>query len=173
MTTRKYFSLTFLGIGLVLAGFAAVSSRTQAPVLPAAERNTAAPPSPTRSPDAGKAPAGSVAPVSSDAPQSSGQTVSGLLRASLVIGEKTYDLQFHEGETLYQAMRRLEGEGALTIQGTNFSGIGFFIDGLNGVTNGSGKYWVYSINGVKATLGVEGYRPKSGETIVWMFEESY
>jgi len=172
MATRKYFSLTFLGIGLVLAGFATFSSRTQAPVLPAAERNTAAPP--PRANDAGKVPAGSVTSVPSDAPQSSEQTAPvDFLHASLVIGEKTYDLPFGEGETLYQAMARLRDSGAIAIEGKIFSGIGFFIEGLNGQRNGNGKYWVYSINGAKATLGAEGYRPKAGDRVVWTFEEAY
>lgn len=172
MTTQKYLSLAFLGIGLVLAGFAMVSPRTHAPILPAPDAVST--PSLAERGDATPTPVASATPGPTQMPEEArGALPENFLHTSLVVGGRTYDLQFREGETLYQAMRRLETTSGLTIQGKNFSGIGFFIDELNGIKNGGGKYWVYSVNGVKATLGVEGYRPKPGERIVWTFEESY
>lgn len=174
MTTRKYFSLAALGIGLVLASFAITSSRTHAPVLSVPERVPASAPSPARTGNAVKALTGSATPAPSSTPASSVQSVpDDSLHASFAIGERTYDLRFREGETLYQAMRRLEQAGAIAIEGKNFSGLGFFVEGLNGERNGRGNYWIYSVNGVKASVGVEGYRPKAGDRIVWTFEETY
>ena len=119
-------------------------------------------------------PLGTAAPAPSRTPRNATEAASAdFLHASLVVGATPYDLRFRAGETLYQAMQRLQASGALTIEGKDFSGIGFFIDGLNGVMNGSGKYWVYTINGVKASVGVEGYRPNAGDTLVWTFEASY
>lgn len=174
MTTQKYFSLAFLGIGLVLAGFAVFIPRTHAPILPMPALDAVPTPSSVERADMRAVPVASATPGPTQIPEEAGGAFpENFLHTPLVVGERTYDLQFREGETLYQGMRRLETTSGLTIQGKNFSGIGFFIDELNGIKNGGGKYWVYSVNGAKATLGVEAYRPKPGERIVWTFEESY
>ena len=178
MATRKYLSLVVFGIGLVLAGFAAFSSRIEAPVFPPRERGAIFAPSPARAPARAESASGSPFRTGSPAPSATPRNAPAtaldeFLHAALSVSEKSYDLKFHDGETLYQAMRRLEGEGALSMEGKNFSGLGFFIEGFDGVRSGNGKYWLYSVNGVKASVGVEGYRPRAGDTIVWTFEEAY
>lgn len=184
MATQRYVALAILGVGLVLAGFAVLAPQSRAPVLPAPGRApVSAPIQGEHAPETG---AGDVAPASPHGtthaptptsvpqPSATAETVlPDLLHASLAVGERTYDLPFREGETLYQAMRRLEQTGAITIEGKNFPGLGFFVEGLNGRRNGGGRYWIYSVNGAKASVGAEGYRLKADDAIVWTFEGAY
>jgi hypothetical protein len=44
--------------------------------------------------------------------------------------------------------------------------MGIFIEEINGI-RGDNKYWIYSVNGIEASVGVSRFRLKSGDIISW------
>jgi hypothetical protein len=50
------------------------------------------------------------------------------------------------------------------------SGLGNFIDEINGIKGTKGRYWIYYINNKKASVGVSKYFVKNGDIIKWSQE---
>ena len=68
----------------------------------------------------------------------------------------------------------LKGETALsslTISGNKMefqqSSLGKMITSINGVSQGNGKYWQYSIDDKYAEVGADVYKCQGGEIIIW------
>ena len=51
-----------------------------------------------------------------------------------------------------------------------YSGLGIFIDEINGVKGGQGGYWIYYINNKEANVGVSNYILKDGDSVLWKQE---
>ncbi len=47
------------------------------------------------------------------------------------------------------------------------SSMGEFVTAINGVKQGGGKYWEYSVNGVDATVSASQYKCQGEENIKW------
>ncbi len=79
-----------------------------------------------------------------------------------------YQMPIVVGETLEQAMERFENENhSFSFYGKKIPGMGFFVTEMNGVKEGGGKYWVYYLNNVSATLGISMQKIKEGDVIRW------
>lgn len=109
----------------------------------------------------------------------SGKTVSNFVKnadwlyATVVIEGKSFDLPFLKGETILDAMTTVMNEDVFTFSGKDFSGIGFFIDSINGKKAEQGKSYILWINGKKAEVGVSGYQLVAGDVISWTYEDNY
>lgn len=86
--------------------------------------------------------------------------------------DKTYKANIKEGATLYDAMNNLQSvkENNFTFSGKEYSGLGYFVDEINGIKSGSGKYWLYYVNGKEASVGASVYVLKEGDIISWKQE---
>ncbi len=76
-----------------------------------------------------------------------------------------------DGESVYDFMDRLRSEGRISFKEKNYSGIGKFIEEINGVRGENGKYWIYYVNGKKMSLGVSSVKIKTGDVVSWKYEK--
>lgn len=96
------------------------------------------------------------------------------LSATLELDNQKYTLVYTNGDSLYTAMDKLQTNTDFRFGARNFGGsLGYFVEEINGVKNDrtKGKYWVYSINGEKAKIGVSNYILKSNDIILWDYEK--
>ena len=90
---------------------------------------------------------------------------------SIVVLDKTYQIEIKENETAYLAMKRLEEIGnGFSFGGKNYPSLGFFVDEINGVKNRLGAYWIYYVNDHQAPVGISEYKIKDGDIINWKLE---
>lgn len=98
------------------------------------------------------------------------QTTHAAYNARIVVGNTAYPIVVTSHESLLEAMLQLEKGSSFTFSGRDYPGLGFFVDAINGVAHGGGKYWVYYINGTSATEGVSSTILTPGDQIVWKYE---
>ena len=98
-----------------------------------------------------------------------------LLNITFSIPDAKYEVLVPQGSTVYDLMDKASKEYGFSFSGKNFPGIGFFIEEIKGVRQDTrkGLYWVYSINGKKAEVGVSNYILKPHDVITWNYEKGY
>lgn len=52
-----------------------------------------------------------------------------------------------------------------------YSGLGEFVDGIDGVKSDTQHFWSFYVNGKQATVGAGSYTTKTSELIEWKFEK--
>ena len=78
------------------------------------------------------------------------------------------------GETsVYDFMSKLRSEGKIDFTEKNYTGMGKFIETINGVRGNGTENWIYYVNGIKAQVGVSNYKINKGDIISWKYEKSY
>ncbi|MBI2416154.1 MAG: DUF4430 domain-containing protein [Candidatus Kerfeldbacteria bacterium] len=77
--------------------------------------------------------------------------------------------------TVHRLMKQASTQFSFTYHTKTFSDLGVFVDGLAGVQSNDlpGRYWIYSVNGKKATVGVDQKTVTAGDTIQWKYEAEY
>ena len=87
------------------------------------------------------------------------------------IDNKDYQTEFTSSTTVYDLMTKLKSEGEVSFSGKEYSGMGFFVDEINGVKNDNlaGKYWIYYVNGQSAQVGISNYVLKPNDLIEWKY----
>jgi hypothetical protein len=80
-----------------------------------------------------------------------------------------FKFSFLPEETLYSSMVKMKNQDLITFSGKEFSGLGFFITEINGVSQNpqKGLYWKYFINEKPANIGISSYVLKRGDKISW------
>lgn len=107
-----------------------------------------------------------ISPVEIEAPVATPQ-----VKASLLVGGQEYSLVVAENETLEVAMKNLVKISNFSFDGKDFSGMGFFVDIINGQKNGGGKYWILYVNDSLAAEGISQLLIKPGDRIEWRYEQ--
>ena len=87
----------------------------------------------------------------------------------LNVFDKTYSAKTEEGINVYDAMKSID-DSSFSFKATNYSSLGYFVEEINGVKGTPGKYWIYYVNGQKASVGISNYILKSGDIISWKQE---
>lgn len=97
-----------------------------------------------------------------------------LIPVSLAVGEERYEVRVAPGSSVYDVMKLAAVQG-FEFKGREFSGIGFFVEEIQGKaqSNRARMYWIYSINGKKAEVGVSNYIIQPNDVISWSYEQSY
>ncbi len=105
------------------------------------------------------------------APQEIGTPVD-LAQGTFVINGKSYPVSFIAYTSVYEVMKQLNDSGKIKVDFKNYSGLGYFVDGIDGVKSDTlrGKYWIYYINGAKAQVGISTYELNSKDIITWKYE---
>lgn len=76
-------------------------------------------------------------------------------------GQVNLSYNCQPGSSAYEI---LEKENKVEYQGSSF---GRMITSINGLSQGSGKYWLYSIDGKDATVSADAYLCQGSEKIEW------
>ena len=98
-----------------------------------------------------------------------------IISASLAVDGKTFAYQLPKGESVATLLSLAQERGDLYFTGKDYSGLGMLVVGINGKENNKDKnnlYWIYSVNGHKATKGVSQYVLSSGDIVSWSYEQN-
>lgn len=81
-----------------------------------------------------------------------------------------YESEIINNDSVYSFMKRLKNDGKINFTEKTYTGMGKFIDELNGIKGNGEKNWIYYVNGEKAKIGVSVYKLKSGDVVSWKYE---
>ncbi len=92
--------------------------------------------------------------------------------ATLALADKTYVLGVPEQSTIYDSMKLLAAKTDFTFSGKDYGAMGYFVEEINGKKQNprAGEYWIYSINGTEAAVGISSYTIKPNDIISWSYE---
>ena len=95
------------------------------------------------------------------------------ISASLVTPENTYEVVVPQGSTVLDAMYAAQKEHEFSFKGKEFSGIGFFVEEIEGIRQDplNKMYWIYYVNKEKAQVGVSSYIIQDNDVITFKYEE--
>ena len=68
-------------------------------------------------------------------------------------------------------MNQLSLNGNFSFKAKNYSGLGYFVEEINGIKNADGFYWTLYINNKYSTVGVSQYKLMSGDSVWWKYEK--
>lgn len=91
---------------------------------------------------------------------------------TLVVGDKTYHASATSTRTILQVMRTLENTTDLSFSGTEFSGLGFFVEEIDHKKNAGGYYWMLYVNMLAAQKGVSQTLVSPGDVVLWRYEKN-
>jgi hypothetical protein len=89
------------------------------------------------------------------------------IAAVLKVGEQTYEAKVPEQTTAYGFMTKLASTTALTFTSKYATGLGYYIEEINGAKSNDGAYWTLYINGKESMVGVSSYVLKDNDIIEW------
>lgn len=100
------------------------------------------------------------------------EEISETIPITLVISNAPYQIQAPPSSTAYQVMDGLRQENKISFSTKNFSGLGYFVQEINGIKNNpsTGFYWTFYINNQEAKVGISNYIIKPNDTLTWKFE---
>lgn len=94
------------------------------------------------------------------------------IKAIMLIDSDKYEVNIKPGSSVYDLMNLLKAENKIDFSGKNYSGLGFFVESINGLKNNpTGENWVYYINGRPAPVGVSNHLIKNNDIIEWTYEK--
>ncbi len=82
-----------------------------------------------------------------------------------------YDISVQKGATVYDTMTTLASTTQFSFNAKYYSGLGYFIDAINGIKNANGNYWTLYVNGTYATVGASAYRLSANDSIEWKYSD--
>ena len=94
------------------------------------------------------------------------------LNVSLEVLGNKYSTKVPIGSNVLDVMNTLgkNKNNNFSFHSKDYSSLGSFVDEINGVKGTPGNYWLYYVNGKKASVGVSKYIIKEGDKIVWKQE---
>ncbi|NQV88529.1 MAG: DUF4430 domain-containing protein [Parcubacteria group bacterium] len=94
-----------------------------------------------------------------------------LIEIDFLIGEKIYTANILAGDTVYDAMNNLALIDDFSFKAKNYSGLGYFVEEINGIKNVDGFYWTLYINNKYSTVGVSQHKLVSDDSVWWKYEK--
>ncbi|MDO8664164.1 MAG: DUF4430 domain-containing protein [Candidatus Liptonbacteria bacterium] len=94
-----------------------------------------------------------------------------LIKITLAAGDNKYDISAQKGATVYDAMTTLASTTQFSFSSKYYSGLGYFIDSINGIKNANGNYWTLYVNGTYATVGASAYKLSGNDRIEWKYSD--
>ena len=91
---------------------------------------------------------------------------------TLEINGTKYETEISGPTNVDALMQKLKDEGKINFKSETYTGMGKFIEEINGVKNDK-KNWIYYVNGEKANIGISNYQIKPGDVVSWKYEDSY
>lgn len=93
---------------------------------------------------------------------------------TLSIEGNNLEQTFKDNQSAYDLMVAFKNDGKLSFSGKDYKDMGYFVEEINGIKNGSvkNKYWIFYINGKSSDVSVSKYILQPNDKISWNFEES-
>ena len=111
-----------------------------------------------------------VEPEKAEAPTSVNRPVEEKIKAVMIISGIKYEAAIKPGSSAYEAMEVLKQENKINFSGKDYSGLGFFVEEVNGLKNNpAGENWLYYVNGSLAPVGASNYIIKANDIIEWKY----
>lgn len=113
-------------------------------------------------------------PVVSDISDSFGEAgAQKTIPVQLVVEGVSYDLRVPLGSSVYDVMKQARETRGLEFQGRDFSGIGYFVEEINGKRQDLkvSHFWILYMNGQKAKAGVSSSFVNNQDIIEWKYED--
>ncbi|KKQ56610.1 MAG: hypothetical protein US74_C0013G0005 [Parcubacteria group bacterium GW2011_GWA2_38_13] len=86
---------------------------------------------------------------------------------------ENYPLQFTEGMTALDALKKITTEKSIILETKNYNDLGVFIEKIGNTKNGDdGNYWLYSVNGKQPPIASDKTALHAGDEIKFSFEKS-
>lgn len=89
------------------------------------------------------------------------------ISVTLIFGDKTLNLSFNQGMSLYEVFTQAQEKGEIDFSGRKYPGLGFFVSDIGSLHQSVGENLMYDINGEEAEVGVSSYVPEDGDIISW------
>jgi hypothetical protein len=86
---------------------------------------------------------------------------------------RSFELPIEGGTSLADAMTALAKHSDFSFRSHESSGMGMFIDSIEGLSNADGYYWILWINGAKAGVGASSLVLHPGDEVGWRYEKGY
>lgn len=95
------------------------------------------------------------------------------IAVTLVVEGASHDLQAPLSSSVYDVMSRAQAAGIMEFSGKEFSGIGYFVEEINGKREDlKGRhFWILYMNGQKAKAGVSSLVVNNQDIIEWKYED--
>jgi len=100
-----------------------------------------------------------------------GETLVESLEIPIYVGESSYHVSVPAGSSVFDAMSAAKARAGLIFLAYTYSGLGYFVEEINGIRNGQGEYWTLYVNGVYSKVGASSYELRKGDTVEWKFEK--
>ncbi|PIR68302.1 hypothetical protein COU49_01925 [Candidatus Nomurabacteria bacterium CG10_big_fil_rev_8_21_14_0_10_35_16] len=88
----------------------------------------------------------------------------------LTFGDKTLNLSFNQGMSLYEIFTQAQEKGEIDFSGRKYPGLGFFVTEIGHLRHGVNDNLMYFVNGEEAEVGVSSYVPEDGDIINWQLK---
>ena len=98
-----------------------------------------------------------------------------LIPVILEVEETVYEVSVKPGSSVYNVMVQARKISDLSFEGSQFGGLGFFVEEVNGLRQNPkiGKYWIYYINSIMGNVGISVYKVEINDVISWRYEKEY
>ena len=70
-------------------------------------------------------------------------------------------------------MEAYQASGGITFTGREYTGLGFFVETINGKVPADGKYWFLYVNDGSAQRGASQTTLHAGDRVEWRYQERY
>ncbi|MFH1426096.1 MAG: DUF4430 domain-containing protein [Candidatus Kerfeldbacteria bacterium] len=88
-------------------------------------------------------------------------------------GTATYTADINTGASVEQLMKNAKSKGFI-YTASSFGGMGSYVKAINGLEEDlhAGMFWIYYVNGQKATVGISSKMLNKGDSVKWSYEKS-
>ena len=92
---------------------------------------------------------------------------------TLSVGGKNYHGTVRAEATVLDAMNELASSSDFKFTSKEFSGMGTFVESINGKAGADGFYWILYINGTPSQTGASQTIVNSSDIVEWKYEKGY
>jgi hypothetical protein len=81
-----------------------------------------------------------------------------------------YTVEISGNDTAYDVLIKAGKQNNFTITSEYYTGMGYFVSGINGIGSHDNYFWAFYYNGVSSMVGASGQKVQDKDTTAWKFE---